>query len=157
MRKTSALWTVSNLIPGIKIFEIFYGKNFETSLFSHCFGMSKFIHFSIRSLNQSPTVESISSGYTLTGKKVWKADRQRWLNWSEPASQKYGQNSSNISRVALAFNRFKWDRLWDWKKHLPLVRLELTTSASLYVYKYSALTDCATGALVLQAQIVDLI
>ena len=32
------------------------------------------------------------------------------------------------------------------KKHVPLVRLELTTSASLYVYKYSALTDCATGA-----------
>ena len=32
------------------------------------------------------------------------------------------------------------------KKHVPLVRLELTTSASLFVYKYSALTDCATGA-----------
>ena len=31
-------------------------------------------------------------------------------------------------------------------KYVPLVRLELTTSASLFVYKYSALTDCATGA-----------
>ena len=45
----------------------------------------------------------------------------------------------------------------DKEKNLLLVRLELTTSASLYVYKYSALTDCATGALVLQAQIVALI
>ena len=109
--------------------------------------MSKFIHFSMRSLNQSPTVESISSGYTFTGKKVWKADKHRWLNWSDPASQKYGQNSSNISRVALAFSRFiyRTQKAIE-KKHLPLVRLELTTSASLYVYKYSALTDCATGA-----------
>ena len=40
-----------------------------------------------------------------------------------------------------------WQSLNDsYEKHMPPVRLELTTSASLYVYKYSALTDCATGA-----------
>ena len=31
-------------------------------------------------------------------------------------------------------------------KNLLQVRLELTASASYTVYKYSALTDCATGA-----------